>query len=249
MQMDYTIHDLSVPQKRLTKLIPLHERRAGLSAKSQKRAEEVLSAARQMFSEVGYEKTTTLEIAQRLGISEATVFTYFSSKRELCMQVINDWYAEMSDELEKELPRIQGTRSQLAYIVQKHLNALIRDGQGLCALVLTEGRSPDSGFSELLAHLQRRYTAPLMSVLFAAQASEEIRSDMPLRLMRDMVYGSMEHILWECIISRRIPDLEATACQVTEMLWSAFAPPNTNLNALRQLQAEVADALRRFEST
>jgi hypothetical protein len=140
-------------------------------------------------------------------------------------------------------------RPQLAYIVKKHLSALIRDGQGLCALVLTEGRRPNNEFSELLAHLQRRYTAPLMRVLAAAQSSGEIRADMPLRLMRDMVYGSMEHIMWDCILSRRVPDLEATARQVTEMLWSAFAPPDTRVNALRQLHAEVSDALRRFETT
>lgn len=86
-----------------------------------------------------------------------------------------------------------------------------------------------------------------MGVLSAARSSEEICADMPLRLMRDMVYGSMEHILWDCITSGRVPDLEATARQVTELLWSAFAPPNPGLNALRQLQAEVTDALRRFE--
>lgn len=228
-------------------LVPFQKRRADLSPKSLKRAEEVLSTARQVFSEIGYEKTTTLEIAQRLGISEATVFTYFGSKRELCMQVISDWYDEMSTEIENELPRIQGTRLQLGFIVEKHFDALIRDGQGLCALVLTEGRSPNTEFAELLAHLLRRYTAPLMSVLSAAQTSGEIRSDMPLRLMRDMMYGSMEHIMWECIISRRVPDLKITAPQVIEMLWSAFAPPSPNLNALRQLQTEVADALRRFD--
>lgn len=227
--------------------LPFQKRRADLSPKTLKRAEEVLSTARVVFSENGYEKTTTLEIAQRLGISEATVFTYFGSKRELCMQVVSDWYDEISTEIENELPRIQGTRSQLSYIVEKHLNALIRDGQGLCALVLTEGRSPNTEFGELVAHLLRRYTAPLMSVLSAAQAAGEIRSDMPLRLMRDMVYGSMEHIMWECIISGRVPDLKITAPQVIELLWSAFAPPSQNLNALRQLQTEVADALRRFD--
>lgn len=231
----------------MEKLLPFQQRRADLSPKSQKRAEDVLSTARQVFSENGYDKTTTLEIAQRLGISEATVFTYFGSKRELCMQVVSDWYDEISKELENELPHIQGTRSQLGYIVQKHLKALIREGKGLCALVLTEGRSPDTEFSELLAHLLRRYTAPLMSVLSASQASEEIRSDMPLHLMRNMVYGSMEHILWQCIISGHVPDLEITAHQVTEMVWSAFAPPNLDLNALRALQSEMANALRRFE--
>jgi AcrR family transcriptional regulator len=173
----------------MSKLLSFQERRATLTPKSQKRVEAVLTTARQVFSEFGYEKSTTLEIAQRLGISEATVFTYFGSKRELCMQVISDWYDEISLELEKEVPLIHGTRARLGYIVYKHLNTLIRDGKGLCALVLSEGRSPDTGFAKLLADLQRRYTAPLMGVLSAAQACGEIRTDMPLRLMRDMVYG------------------------------------------------------------
>ena len=231
----------------MSNLPSFQERRAALTPKSQKRVEAVLSTARQVFSEFGYEKSTTLEIAQRLGISEATVFTYFGSKRELCMQVVSDWYEEISLELENEVPLIEGTRAKLGYIVRKHLHTLIRDGQGLCALVLSEGRSPDTGFSTLLADLQRRYTAPLMEVLSTAKASGVIRHDMPLRLLRDMVYGSMEHILWECIISGRVPDLDATAQKVTELLWSAFAPPNPPLDALRQLQADMSAALLRFE--
>ena len=229
-------------------LLLLHERRAGRSSKSLKRAKDIVETAREIFSEVGYEKTTTAEIAQKLGISEATVFTYFTSKRELCMQVISDWYLEMSEEYEKEVPRIHGTRAQLAFIVRKHLNVLIRDGQGLCALVLTEGRRPDNGFTELLTQLQRGYTAPLMAVLSAAQGAGSIRSDMPLRLMRNMVFGSMEHILWECIVTRRIPDLDATAIQVTEMLWAAFAPIDKEKSVLAQFHHEVADALRRSEN-
>lgn len=225
----------------------LQPRRAGLTTKSKRRAEAVLAVARQVFSEFGYEKATTAEIARRLDISEATVFTYFGSKRELCMQVISHWYEEMILELGNQLARLQGTRSQLDYIVHKHLNALIRDGRGLCALVLTEGRSQDTGFTGLLADLQRRYTAPLMQILSAAQTAGEVRSDISLRRMRNMVYGSMEHILWESIISGRLPDPEATEREITDMLWTAFAPPAPHLDALRQLQTEVSGAVRRFE--
>lgn len=227
----------------------LQERRIGLSPKSQKRAGEILRTAREMFSKHGYEKTTTLDIAHSLGISEATVFTYFGSKRELCMQVITDWYGEMSTELENEVVHFQGTRATLSFIVQKHLNVVIRDGRGLCALVLSEGRAPETAFAGLLTQLQRRYTAPLMTLLAAAQATGEIRGDISLRLMRSMVYGSMEHVLWDCIISHRVPDLEATARQVTDMVWNAFSPPDVNLSALLGLKDEVEGAVRRFQNT
>ena len=245
---------ISIPQMYLEKLndeVPVmsQERRIGLSPKSRKRAEDVLRTAREMFSSQGYEKTTTLEIAQKLGISEATVFTYFGSKRDLCMQVITDWYGEMSAELETEVVHVHGTRATLGHIVQKHLNVVIRDGRGLCALVLTEGRSPETAFAGLLTKLQRRYTAPLMALLSTAQASGEIRNDITLRLMRSMVYGSMEHVLWDCIISHRVPDLEATARQVTEMLWNAFTPQDVDRRALLMLKGDVEDAMQRFKTT
>ncbi|MDY7576825.1 TetR/AcrR family transcriptional regulator [Herbaspirillum sp. RTI4] len=231
----------------MAKLISFQERRGTLTPRSQKRVEAVLSTARTVFSENGYEKSTTLDIAQRLGISEATVFTYFGSKRELCMQVISDWYAELSEELEREVPLIQGTRPQLGYLINKHLNLLIRDGKGMCALVLSEGRSPDTGFAELIADLKRRYTAPLMNVLALAQEAKEIRPDMSLRLLRDMVYGSMEHILWDCIVTGNDPDLDHTAKQVTDLIWCAFAPPDVEINTLRRFHDEVTEAVRRAE--
>jgi AcrR family transcriptional regulator len=238
---------LRVPQFDMAKLISFTERRAALSTKSRRRAEDILRAATWVFVELGYEKTTTLEIAQRLGISEATVFTYFDGKRDLCTQVISNWYDDISTALENDLPRRAGTREQLGFIVHKHLHSVVGDGQGLCALVLTEGRSPHTGFSELLNGLQRRYTAPLMAVLAAGQQSGEIRDDMPLRLLRNMVYGSMEHILWGCINTGRSPDLEADSRQVTDLLWCAFAPPNRQVDALMRLKLDVEAAVRRFD--
>lgn len=63
--------------------LKLSRRREALAARSERRVRDILSVARQVFSEFWYEKTTTLEIARRIEISEATVFSYFSSKREL----------------------------------------------------------------------------------------------------------------------------------------------------------------------
>jgi hypothetical protein len=86
-----------------------------------------------------------------------------------------------------------------------------------------------------------------MSVLSAAMESGEIRSDIPLRLMRDMIYGSMEHILWGRIVTGRMVDIDPTGQQLADLLWSAFIPPDKSVEALMQFRAEVADALRRVK--
>lgn len=117
----------------------------------------------------------------------------------------------------------------------------------MCKLVLSEGRNVDEEFAGLIAGLKRRYTAPLMKVFAAAQRSGEIRPDMPLSLLRDMAYGSMEHVLWDYMVNRNKPDIDTTAAQLTEMLWSALVPVPADVKKLAQFYAEVTGAMRRVE--
>ena len=224
------------------------QRRSPASAKSEQRIRDLLRVGREVFAEKGYERATTTEIAQRLGISEATVFTYFRGKRELCVRVIEDWYDEIVAAMEAGLPREASAREQLDHLVRTHLRLFLIQGTGLCALVLSEGRSKGQELGESFLPLQKRYTAPLMELLARGQACGEIRADMPLRLLRSLVLGPMEHILWEVVAQDRPVDLDAVAQDLVEMLWSALRAPGTELAALRRLRDEVDQALRHSRS-
>lgn len=235
------------------------QRVAPLRAKSQARVAGLLAAARAVFSEHGFQRATMALIAERAGVSEATVFTYFAGKRELCIQVITDWYDEISCDLEARVPALPDVQAKLAYVVRQHLVTLLADGSGLCALVLGEGRSPAPELADVITDCKRRYTAPLMDCLAQARDEGCIRQDMPLRLLRDLVYGSMEHVLWDSISNHKRPPIDETASQLTALIWSALRPPSeptaanaepdlrARLQALQRLHDEVADSLRRAD--
>jgi AcrR family transcriptional regulator len=53
------------------------------------RARAILSAARDLFREKGFDQTTTLEIAERAGVGAGTVFKYFPTKDALLFAVVN----------------------------------------------------------------------------------------------------------------------------------------------------------------
>lgn len=224
------------------------QRRAPSGAKAEQRVRDILRASREVFSERGYERATTTEIAQRLGISEATVFTYFRGKRELCVRVISDWYDEIIAAMEGGLPRGRPIREQFEFIVRTHLRLFLTHGKGMCALVLSEGRAKGPELADTVQPLQRRYTAPLMDLLARGQAAGDIRTDMPLRLLRTLVFGPMEHILWDVVASDKPVDLDATADALVRLLWSTLQAPDAELAALRRLRGEVASALRRAEA-
>ena len=224
--------------------VPVLQRKKPISAKSQERIHVLLSAARRVFSAHGYQRATTAQIAEAAGVSEATVFTYFAGKRELCIQVIKDWYDEISVDLARDMPHILGVHAKLSHVIRAHLVTLLADGSGMCALVLSEGRAAEPELAQVITDCKRRYTAPLMDCLAEAQAQGQIRQDMPLRLMRDLVYGSMEHVLWDAITTLKRPSIDDTAEQLTRLIWSALMPPDLSLAALTRLRDEVTQALR-----
>lgn len=221
--------------------------RAPAGRKSQQRVQDILRAGREVFAEKGYEHATAAEIAQRVGVSEATVFSYFRGKRELCARVIADWYDEIVDAFETGMPRDGSVRQQFAFVVRTHLRLMLVNGTGLCALVLSEGRAKQHALADELTALQRRYTAPLMDVLARGQATGQVRADMPLSLLRSMVFGPIEHVLWDAILGHRKLDTETTAEQLIDLLWTGLQPPAPENAALVRFRSDVADAMRRLD--
>ena len=49
---------------------------------------KTLSAAIELFSRQGYNGTSTAQIAEKAGISQATIFKYFKTKEQLLSEII-----------------------------------------------------------------------------------------------------------------------------------------------------------------
>ncbi len=191
------------------------------------RVDEILDAARQLFCEKGYEQTVVAEIAARIGVVEGTVYKYFASKRELLLKVLEHWYEEMFGDYARDLAIAQGSRESLQLLVWRHLRS-IRDYPLLCRLMFREVRSEADYHGSVLHQLNRQYTELLVAVLDAGQQRGEFRRDLPLPLLRDMVYGAIEHHSWNYICGRGALDIDRIAEQMTAMLCGGIAAPVTS---------------------
>ena len=75
------------------------------------RRQQLCKIAMRLFSERGFRGTTTKEIANAAGVSEAVIFKHFSNKDELyasildnkaCSHPINDPFSEIADKIEQK---------------------------------------------------------------------------------------------------------------------------------------------------
>ncbi len=183
----------------------------------EQRVDEILDAAREVFCEKGYEQTAVAEIALHIGVVEGTVYKYFASKRELLLKVLEHWYEEMFGDYARDLATARNSRERLRLLVWRHLRS-IRDYPLLCRLMFREVRSEADYHGSGLHQLNRQYTELLVQVLDEGQRSGEIRRDVPLPLLRDMVYGAIEHHTWNYVCGRGALDIDRIAEQMTAML-------------------------------
>ena len=68
--------------------------------------ERILAAATELFLEQGYERTTVAEVAQRAGVSRATVFWHFSDKAGLFREAFNRLVEPFRVSLERDFAEL-----------------------------------------------------------------------------------------------------------------------------------------------
>jgi hypothetical protein len=82
-----------------------------------------------------------------------------------------------------------------------------------------------------------------MDLLSRGQAQGQVRQDIPLRMLRSLVFGPMEHMLWEVITAGRQIDVDQSARDLVALLWPALQAPDRELAALRRLRDQLQTAL------
>ncbi len=186
------------------------------------RYDGILAAAEEVFCQVGYDASTVADVALRAGVVEGNVYRYFKSKRELVARVVSDWYSRKLDELETEVAQIASVRSRLRYLIAAHLRS-IRDSPRLMRLIIRELRTGDPEFSSIVGELNQRYTAFLRLALEEGVSNGELREDTPVRLLRDMIFGGIEHHAARYLAGTGSLDVETTADEMLALVLDGAA--------------------------
>jgi AcrR family transcriptional regulator len=208
------------------------------------RVSNILEAARASFSERGYENTTMAEIAAQVGVVEGSVYKYFDSKRNLLLRVIETWYEGLVEHFAHDLAGIKGTRNRLRYLVWQHLVNIRRDPQ-FTRLMFREDRLRDDYYRSPLHRMNARYTEFLLGVVREGIAAGDFRDDVPPALVRDIVFGAIEHHAWNFLCGRGTLDADRIADQITDILCNGLELRSTiESDLLTELRRETARLAR-----
>jgi len=209
------------------------------SVRRQQRELEILNAAREVFLEKGFERAAVSEIAARVGVVEGLIFRYFPTKRELLNEVLLTLYDPLIRDVGEGFARITGLSGRLRFIVWRHLR-FYTENSGFARLILHEVRTSPDYSASVLHGLNVRYTDFLRLTLQQAITEGEVAETVDCVLLRAIVYGGIEHLMWPVLYGERKVDVERLADTYTDQILTGL--PRHSKTALG-----IEDRLARLE--
>lgn len=88
-------------------------------------ATRILEAADELFADIGFDGTTTREIAARAGVNKALIHYHFESKDQLLERLLDRYYDQLTETLTRALAESGDLRSRFAALLDAYLAFLV----------------------------------------------------------------------------------------------------------------------------
>ncbi|WP_428311885.1 TetR/AcrR family transcriptional regulator [Hydrocarboniphaga sp.] len=206
---------------------------------SDDRINDIMAAARAAVTEKGYEKVLISEIAERAGVVEGTIYRYFENKRDLLVKVAEAWFGEALAE-DSRIDSIDGTMNKLRHLAWRTLT-IIRHEPVLARFMLLELRPDPSYRGSPFFDLNQRFTSDALRVCKQAIASGEFHDDVSAPMLRDMLFGCIEHRTWAFLRGEGEFSIEEVADGVAKVIYRGMlAQPVATATSTDKLDAITA---------
>ncbi len=165
--------------------MPKLTKRLNLSPKMQDRTRlKILGAADRLFGELGFDATTTRDIAERSGVNKALIHYHFGTKDELLEALLDGYYARLTATLTAALGKRASIREQAEDVVDAYADFLA-ENRTFCCIVQREVASG----RHVERIVERTLPAFQLGVQWLAELSPHAPDDLELTHVLTSVYG------------------------------------------------------------
>lgn len=96
---------------------------------------KTLAAAIELFSQKGYSGTSTAQIADKAGVSQATIFKYFKTKSDLLAEIMQPMIPELKKAFLPQLKTHTKLEEAVHFIVQDRFHFLVQNAELIKILI------------------------------------------------------------------------------------------------------------------
>jgi AcrR family transcriptional regulator len=159
--------------------------------RSERARQAILRAAADLLLDEGTAQVSMDAVAERAGVSKATIYRWWPSKERLALDALLQWAATGS------APRDTGTlRGDLLALVRPWVREVRRRPFArVIAALITEATSDPAFAEDYRRHFVEQRRAPMRAAFERAIARGEAPADLDVEVALDLIYGPIYHRL------------------------------------------------------
>src|SRR5258708_38167711 len=169
--------------------------------------ESILRAATRVFARNGYFNSKVADIARAAEVADGTVYLYFKSKEEILHSIFDQNMAEAIASARKLIKALADPREKLRRIAKLHLERLGAD-RDLAVVFQVELRGSTKFMEEFSAAGFAEYLDLLRKIFEEGQRSRVFRKDLNAKVVSKILFGALDEMATNWIISKRSYKLE-----------------------------------------
>ena len=179
---------------------------------------KIVQALKSLLETKEFGAVTTAEIARGAGVTEALIYKYFKDKRDLLHQVLGEYLEQYRAQMAHDLKGIKGSFNKLRKLIWSHINVYATNRVFAKVLLIEVRNYPDYYKSETYSRV-KEYSNIVLQIIEEGVADGEIRKDVPARLIRHSILGSIEQVCLSGITFDKKIDPDVLTDQICEIIF------------------------------
>jgi TetR/AcrR family transcriptional regulator, fatty acid metabolism regulator protein len=178
--------------------------------------EAILRAAISVFARCGYFNSKVADIAREAGVADGTVYLYFKSKEEILHSIFDRSVDEALGAAKERVEQLSDPREKLRQIAHMHLERLGAD-RDLAVVFQVELRGSTKFMEEFSAAGFAEYLSLIRATFEEGQRAGMFRADLNARVVAKVLFGALDEMATNWILSKRRYKLAPMADQVLDI--------------------------------
>jgi TetR/AcrR family transcriptional regulator, fatty acid metabolism regulator protein len=188
---------------------------------------KIRDAIKTLLEQKSFNEITWSEIAKTASVSEALIYKYYGNRESLLHEISQDYAEGFLEDVEDAFRGMNDTLSKLRKAIWMHANFFNKQ-RVLARVLLIEIRGSPGYFDSRAYDAIRAYGKVLQQIIEEGMLKKEIRSDVPSKQIRQMIFGCVDY----CCLPNILYGLDYSSDEITEAVCKVIFPGIVNAPGL-----------------
>ncbi|MBX0358977.1 TetR/AcrR family transcriptional regulator [Halobacillus sp. Nhm2S1] len=190
--------------------------------KNKPKFKQIIDAAVEVIAENGYHSSQVSKIAKKAGVADGTIYLYFKNKEDILVSLFQEKMGQFIEKIEQETTSKQSAEQKLLTLIQTHFEQLAADHH-LAIVTQLELRQSNKELRQKINHVLKRYLNVIDQIVEEGVEEELFRSGLDRRLVRQMIFGTMDETVTNWVMKEQKYNIEEQAKEVHSLIVNGLA--------------------------